>query len=97
MRIELLAAMVLLPSLLSAQERYTIKGRIVDEHGEAVEYVQVGMPKLQIGAVSTVDGRKKASSWNPAGTSSLSRLSDTTHRHCRPTFPYLRKKGITGR
>lgn len=57
MRIELLAVMVLLPSLLSAQERYTIKGRIVDEHGEAVEYVQVGMPKLQIGAVSTVDGR----------------------------------------
>ena len=35
----------------------TVKGRIVDERGQAVEYVQVGVPKLQLGTISTVDGR----------------------------------------
>ena len=30
-------------------ERVTVKGRIVNERGEAVEYVQVGVPRLQIG------------------------------------------------
>lgn len=48
--------LVLLPPLLSAQERVTVKGRIVNEQGEAVEYVQVGVPKLQTGTISTVDG-----------------------------------------
>ena len=48
---------MLLPVLLSAQERVTVRGRIVNERGEAVEYVQVGVPKLQLGTVSTVDGR----------------------------------------
>ena len=38
-------------------ERVTVKGRIVNERGEAVEYVQVGVPRLQIGTISTVDGR----------------------------------------
>lgn len=57
MRIKLLLALVLLPTLLSAQERVTVKGRIVNEQGEAVEYVQVGVPKLQIGTISTADGR----------------------------------------
>lgn len=47
----------LLPALLSAQERVTVKGRIINGQGEAVEYVQVGIPKLQIGTISTVDGR----------------------------------------
>ena len=46
----------LLPALLSAQERVTVKGRIINGQGEAVEYVQVGIPKLQIGTISTVDG-----------------------------------------
>ena len=54
-----------IPSLLAllfvaipvlGQERVSIKGRIINEHGEAVEYVQVGIPKLQLGAISSVDG-----------------------------------------
>ena len=57
MRINLVSAILLFPALLSAQERVTVKGRIVNEKGEAVEYVQVGMPKYQIGTVSTADGR----------------------------------------
>ena len=39
------------------RERVTVKGRIVNERGEVVEYVQVGVPRLQIGTISTVDGR----------------------------------------
>jgi hypothetical protein len=57
MRIELSLAALLLPVMLYAQENVKIKGRIVDEQGDAVEYVQVGVPKLQIGTISTVDGR----------------------------------------
>ena len=30
----------------SLGERVTVKGRIVNERGEAVEYVQVGVPRL---------------------------------------------------
>ena len=57
MRIELAIVLALLPALLPAQERVRVKGRIVDEKGEAVEYVQVGVPKRQIGTISTVHGR----------------------------------------
>jgi hypothetical protein len=57
MRIRLLFAFLLLPACVYAQERFPIRGRIVDEKGEAVEYVQVGVPKRGIGTVSTVDGR----------------------------------------
>ena len=57
MRIKWAVAFALLPALLSAQEHVRVKGRIVNEKGEAVEYVQVGVPKLQIGTISTVDGR----------------------------------------
>ena len=57
MRTKLASAILLLPAMLSAQERVTVKGRIINEEGEAVEYVQVGMPKLQTGIISTVDGR----------------------------------------
>ena len=57
MRIKLAAVLLLLPALLSAQERVTVKGRIVDEQGAPVEYVQVGVPKHQIGTISTADGR----------------------------------------
>ena len=35
----------------------TVKGRIVNRQGEAVEYVQVGIPKLHRGTISTEDGR----------------------------------------
>ena len=57
MKIKLAAAALLLPALLSAQERVNVKGRIINEQGEAVEYVQVGVPKHEIGTISTVDGR----------------------------------------
>lgn len=57
MRIKLLLALAVFPAMLSAQERFPVSGRIVDEKGEAVEYVHVGIPKLGIGTVSTVDGR----------------------------------------
>lgn len=57
MRSSLALAFALLPGLLSAQERVAVKGRIVNERGEAVEYVQLGVPKLQLGTISTADGR----------------------------------------
>lgn len=57
MKIKLSLALALLPVLLSAQEHFTVKGRIINGQGEAVEYVQVGVPKLQIGTISTADGR----------------------------------------
>ena len=57
MRIELSLAALLLPALLFAQENVLVKGRIFNEQGEAVEYVQIGLPKRQIGTISTVDGR----------------------------------------
>ena len=57
MRIEWSLAALLLPMMLCAQENVKVKGRIIDQQGEAVEYVQVGVPKRQIGTISTVDGR----------------------------------------
>ncbi len=41
MRNSLLAALLLLSSQLFAQEHVTVKGRIINEQGEAVEYVQL--------------------------------------------------------
>ncbi len=57
MRIELLAVLALFPTLLAAQEHVTVKGRIVNRQGEAVEYVQIGVPKHQIGTISDAEGR----------------------------------------
>lgn len=57
MRIKLALIAFLLPILLAAQEPVSVRGRIVDEKGEAVEYVQVGVPARNIGTISTVDGR----------------------------------------
>lgn len=57
MRIRLLLALLLIPMCIYAQERVTVKGQIINEQGEAVEYVQIGVPKLQIGTISTADGR----------------------------------------
>jgi len=57
MRIKLAVALSLLPALLSAQEHVTVKGRIINEQGDAVEYVLLGVPKLQIGSISAADGR----------------------------------------
>ena len=52
------ALLLLLPVLAWAQEEpVRVKGRIINEQGEAVEYVQVGLPKRHIGTISTVDGR----------------------------------------
>lgn len=56
MRTKLASAFLLLPALLSAQERFSIKGRIINEQGEAVEYVQIGVPNREIGTISTADG-----------------------------------------
>ena len=56
MRITLLLTLLLLSPCIFAQERIPIKGRVVNEQGEAVEYVQVGIPKLQLGTISTADG-----------------------------------------
>lgn len=56
MRIRLLLALLLFPVLVYGQERYTVKGKIVNEEGQAVEYVQVGVPKFQIGTISTAEG-----------------------------------------
>ena len=56
MRFSLLLAL-LFPICVFAQGRVPVKGRIIDEKGEAVEYVQVGLPKLQIGTISTANGR----------------------------------------
>ncbi len=52
MRIKLSLAALLLPAILFAQERVTVKGRIINAEGEPVEYVQVGIPKLQLGNIS---------------------------------------------
>ena len=52
----LLLAGLLVPFSLLAQERVSVKGRIVNEQGEPVEYVQVGVPRLQIGTISSEDG-----------------------------------------
>ncbi len=56
-KIKLLMALALYPALLSAQEHVTVKGRIINEQGDAVEYVQLGVPKLQLGSISAADGR----------------------------------------
>ena len=52
-----LIACLLVPFSLLAQERVSVKGRIVNEQGESVEYVQVGMPGQGIGVISSADGR----------------------------------------
>ena len=57
MKTGFLLALLLFPVCLFAQERVTVKGRIINEQGEAVEYVQLGIPELRIGTISTVDGR----------------------------------------
>lgn len=56
MRSKLVTTLLLFPVVLSAQERVSIKGRIINEQGQAVEYVQVGVPKHQIGTISTANG-----------------------------------------
>lgn len=57
MRSKFVLAALLLPVMLFSQERVGVKGRIINEKGEAVEYVQLGVPKLEIGTISNADGR----------------------------------------
>ena len=56
MRIRILLTLLLCPVLVFAQEPVTVKGRIINQQGDAVEYVQVGIPKLRTGTISTADG-----------------------------------------
>ena len=57
MRIIVILASWLLPLTVFAQETVHVKGRIVNEQGETVEYVHVGIPKYETGTVSSLDGR----------------------------------------
>ena len=52
----LLLALLLAAFPVLGQDGVTVKGRIINEQGEAVEYVQVGIPKLQLGTISSADG-----------------------------------------
>ena len=53
---QILLALLLIPLSVFGQDTVAVKGRIVNEQGEPVEYVQVGIPKLQLGTISTADG-----------------------------------------
>ena len=53
---QILLALLLIPVSVFGQDTVPVKGRIVNEQGEPVEYVQVGIPKLQLGSISTADG-----------------------------------------
>jgi len=57
MRIQLLLTILLFPACLYAQDSVLIRGRILNEKGEAVEYVQVGLPERHIGTISDMDGQ----------------------------------------
>lgn len=52
--IPFLLALLLVPFAVLGQ--VPIKGQIINEQGEPVEYVQVGIPKLQLGTISSADG-----------------------------------------
>ena len=54
---QLLSALLLVPIAVFGQENVSVKGCIVNGQGEPVEYVHVGIPRLQLGTISTVDGR----------------------------------------
>ena len=51
-----LFALLLVSLPVLGQEKVSVKGRILNQQGEAVEYVQVGIPKLQLGTISSADG-----------------------------------------
>ena len=79
MKIRLLLALLLLPFCVYAQERVTVKGRIINQQGEAVEYVQVGIPERHIGTISSVDGQFEISV--PCDTLEFFHVSYRTARH----------------
>ena len=53
---QILLALLLIPLSVLGQEMISVKGRIINQRGEPVEYVQVGIPKFQVGTISTADG-----------------------------------------
>ena len=54
--ISLLWVLLLFSLPIFGQELVSVKGRIINQQGEAVEYVQVGIPKLHLGTISSVNG-----------------------------------------
>lgn len=53
----LLSTFLLLYSLFaSAQSHHTISGRVVNEHGQGIEYVNIGIPKDTVFTVSDING-----------------------------------------
>lgn len=76
---QLLPALLFFPLVAFGQENVTVKGRIVNEQGEAVEYVQVGIPKLQIGTISSADGHFAISA--PCDTLEFFHVSYQTGRY----------------
>lgn len=54
---QILLALFLIPLSVFGQESVSVKGRIVNEQGEPVEYVKVGIPELQLGTISSADGQ----------------------------------------
>lgn len=60
-----LLPLLLVPVSAFGQERFSVKGHIVNDRGDAVEYVQVGIPEYDIGTISSLDGHFEVSV--PAG------------------------------
>lgn len=60
-----LLPLLLVPVSAFGQERFSVKGHIVNDRGDAVEYVQVGIPEYDIGTISSLDGHFEISV--PAG------------------------------
>lgn len=62
MKIKLLITVAVITAATSIRaqetpmEKFLVKGRIINELGDAVEYVQVGIPKYDIGTISKADG-----------------------------------------
>lgn len=53
---QLLLALLIVHVSAFGQDNITVKGRVVNQKGESVEYVQIGIPKFQTGIISTADG-----------------------------------------
>lgn len=79
MRLHLLLALLFLPASLFAQETVPVRGRVINEQGKPVEYVQVGIPKLQLGTISTADGHFEINA--PLDTLEFIHVSYQTGRH----------------
>ena len=49
-------ALLFFSFIVNAQSYHTIFGRVVNEHGEGIEYVSIGIPKDSVFTVSDIDG-----------------------------------------